>query len=623
MIGWKSERALRPHWSVAWIIAALISAIFAEAQAQTPASGVTFTQLGAGAVAQTQQTKNQQIINVFDYLTTTQIAGVQSLSCATDTTSGIQSALNAAGNNGHVVFPPGCYLVSATLQALPGQWLDGAGVNQTHIYRTGDYGDTLDFGTSSGTSAGPAHLSGFWFQHGTNYTTGDTSLNDPTTTGTSHVTVFGGQGVIIEHVWFWRLSYGLNLQGGADVKINDVNTVGYWDETNTALQEGIAQINIAYSSTFHNPTSVRVSGFQAGGGSSPIRTVSFSTIDRGIVTISMKENIGSQYNILSTGCEDCSFGDSYFGGANNNNLEFIPQDGSSILDIRIHDNHFDGAGVAGSDLVFNDNSISSVSRGIQINGNTFNAEGISFHQISMVNGPSNQIDVLDATITGNTFFVSNGTPLFISGASNLQINGNVISSYNNNNISNSDPSYVAALFILGQAQYVSVLGNILCADGGYTYYGVVQSPGLTGVTVPSNKKGSGCATNFYGGMDGGQWIGFTPIISYGGGSGVSTSSATGSYYMQSDKTLCYSAQWTVNYSIPPTSVILSIPNSALSTSAQIAMGRNQTAGYGAYGLMFSAANTVLVQKYDGSVPLGSGASSPEVLAVGPVCIAIQ
>jgi len=67
----------------------------------------------------------------------------------TDDTDAIQDAINAAGaaGGGVVFLPPGTYLVSDTLEFyFPGVFLRGAGMWNTKLTRSTDYGDTIIFG---------------------------------------------------------------------------------------------------------------------------------------------------------------------------------------------------------------------------------------------------------------------------------------------------------------------------------------------------------------------------------------------------------------------------------------------------------------------------------------------
>jgi hypothetical protein len=75
----------------------------------------------SGAVAKTVHQKLTDAVSVFDFLTTAQIADVQTNGGAVDVTSAVQNALNNAGN---IYFPAGTYVISSTLNVLSNTCLD-------------------------------------------------------------------------------------------------------------------------------------------------------------------------------------------------------------------------------------------------------------------------------------------------------------------------------------------------------------------------------------------------------------------------------------------------------------------------------------------------------------------
>lgn len=95
----------------------------------TNASAVSFLQSGTGAVETTVQTKLRTgvDVSVFDFLTTAQIAVVQSYSFGEDVTTECQAALDAAhASNRNLYFPAGGYLVTGL--TIPGD-VGGVGVD--------------------------------------------------------------------------------------------------------------------------------------------------------------------------------------------------------------------------------------------------------------------------------------------------------------------------------------------------------------------------------------------------------------------------------------------------------------------------------------------------------------
>ena len=83
------------------------------------ASQIIYTPAGTGAVATTVQTKLRQTVSVFDFMTTAQIANVQSNAGTLDVTTEVNNAVTAvrAAGGGEVYFPAGTYLLSGAAGA--------------------------------------------------------------------------------------------------------------------------------------------------------------------------------------------------------------------------------------------------------------------------------------------------------------------------------------------------------------------------------------------------------------------------------------------------------------------------------------------------------------------------
>lgn len=85
---------------------------------------VNFLQSGTGAVTETVQTKLQESVSVFDFMTSAQIADVQAGTLLIDVTTALSLAVAAAS---HVYCPPGKYkLTTSTFIGLRGFVLEGA-----------------------------------------------------------------------------------------------------------------------------------------------------------------------------------------------------------------------------------------------------------------------------------------------------------------------------------------------------------------------------------------------------------------------------------------------------------------------------------------------------------------
>jgi hypothetical protein len=109
----------------------------------TPASNVTFTQSGAGAVARTAQSKFQDNVDIFDFLTAAQIEDVQACTLTLDTQPAIQAAMaSLPARGGTVVFEPGCYRINETVNIGNG----GAAASTVNGIRL--YGKGIGWGLS-------------------------------------------------------------------------------------------------------------------------------------------------------------------------------------------------------------------------------------------------------------------------------------------------------------------------------------------------------------------------------------------------------------------------------------------------------------------------------------------
>ena len=94
--------------------------------------GGGFLQAGASAVVRGAQSKMQDFISVFDFMTTAQIAGVKARTLTSDLSVPVQAAINAAANAGNkmVWFPAGTYYFNV---ACGNVILAGEGTNATVI----------------------------------------------------------------------------------------------------------------------------------------------------------------------------------------------------------------------------------------------------------------------------------------------------------------------------------------------------------------------------------------------------------------------------------------------------------------------------------------------------------
>lgn len=132
-------------------------AVDADLTASTGSSLIGHIASGTGAIARTAQAKMRDVVGVFDFMTTAQIADVQAGTLGEDVTAAIQAAIDAAyalslGNitvtydtirkgGATVQIPPGAYKTTTTVQLKEGVTLQGAGRFSTVI--SSSYDGTL------------------------------------------------------------------------------------------------------------------------------------------------------------------------------------------------------------------------------------------------------------------------------------------------------------------------------------------------------------------------------------------------------------------------------------------------------------------------------------------------
>ena len=156
-----------------------ISAIWNYISPFLSASGgsdlIGFLAAGTGAVARVMQSKERDIVSVFDFMTAAQIADVQARTLLLDVTTAVQAALTAIGlTGGKLKAPAGSYSVSANLglTSVTGVVISGDGMGATIIYDsrtdtapynpTGSYFGILSFINCTSCGIEDLTLHGAW-----------------------------------------------------------------------------------------------------------------------------------------------------------------------------------------------------------------------------------------------------------------------------------------------------------------------------------------------------------------------------------------------------------------------------------------------------------------------------
>ena len=138
-----------------------------------------FLQTGTGAVTRTVRTKLREIVSVLDFCANGTSGAAVDPTGAVDSTLGIQAAINqiaAGAMGGTVFFPPGVYLVSATLAITTDAVLLRSDDRQmTQIRRASNYGPTVKFSKNTSTRISGGGVFGIAFYDQNNSMTVATS----------------------------------------------------------------------------------------------------------------------------------------------------------------------------------------------------------------------------------------------------------------------------------------------------------------------------------------------------------------------------------------------------------------------------------------------------------------
>lgn len=396
-----------------------------------------------------------------------------------DDSTAIQAASTAAGVNGVLNFGPKTYFVGSTIVFLSGQRVIGRGANSTWITRTGDFGDTFRFGTTTpGQHAGACKVSGFYFSHGPDYAAGNTTLTNKATSG-AHINFVTAQGAIIEDCWMSRLPYGIHIDGGANIFINTCNISGVWDPLNVGCQEGIANIYLNAHNT--NPTLITINDTDLGGPHSASRNYTYSCTN-GNSTKTGAQGVGSKWGIFNTGCEGLLVKGGCIGANSQQGIFNYTLSTANSLEHRYEGVFFDSAGGPYcADLYYDSAAAGKYADGVVVNGCTFNGELYGQYAIFENNSAdATKPAINNFSFTGNTFGYYTGTPIFIGAAQRGVISGNTFNEHNYHGIGTTDSAYVDAIYLGSHTADILCIGNMV--KGAHAIRGTEIIAGSTGVS---------------------------------------------------------------------------------------------------------------------------------------------
>lgn len=311
-------------WKVTTASPAVGSALAFDKLTPGDADTVEFTQAGTGAVARSAQDKLREIVSVKDF-------GALG-DGSNDDTAEIQAAIDyaeslaaASPNRGMVVyFPPGQYIVSATLTITTSRVsLRGAGSSHVRILRAANYGNTF---TILSETAGTLNIltrveiSGMTLEHNTAPAVAMTGI---------HIQAVAVTYLRIIDVEITNGKYGIALYGCVDVEIDScylvsLSTGGVNNATVGVGLYDAAASGYALGSAVSLPTEVMLHN-----------TEIFGTL-----------NTGWNYGLLINAGEDVTISNCYLGNASVANV-LIQQTSRNKLILEVaftNGTYIDGAG---------------------------------------------------------------------------------------------------------------------------------------------------------------------------------------------------------------------------------------------------------------------------------------
>lgn len=422
-----------------------------------------------------------------------------------DDTANIQAAFTASCVAVvPVVFPPGVYRVTGTITGCANQKVLAASFSdRAIIHRTGNFGDTLVFGTAS-QPALAVDVSGLWFIQGPidtpYYTPGQTTLVNKASDGGAQIHIIGGQNVRLYRNTCWRGQYCVSLHGGSVFNLVENRYGLVWDHANAGAQEGIASVIADVDANGVNPKDFRSINEEYLGALSASRV---ATMPNG-ATHTMQEFVGPQYNIVLRGMETVYIS-SYLGDANNANLCLCPQSNGYIGNVSIVGGFWDGARLSQIQTV--PDSGAPAINGLTIAGAQFNGEYATFHHIlapPIGTSPS----VYRVAINGTTFSATYGSSMVLTGMVGAAITSNTITAYNSLNLETTDAQYIAGIYADNYSLRLNITGNTVGGGqntftqskdaGNYAYDTIViadsSSQGTISSSLVANNLNAGTTT---------------------------------------------------------------------------------------------------------------------------------
>jgi len=209
--------------------------------------------------------------------------------------TGLQRAIDRAETvgGGRIFLPPETLSAAGSSLVVPDNvHLIGLGKTKTRIFRTADYGDTLQIGESGVGSVSNVILQNIWFYHYNAYENGQAAntFENAVTSDWAHIRAYGPVRCLLDRVAAWNLPYNLVVIGGTDTDFTRCTFRGLWDHDEGDLQVTHANVLLEYAATQGHPSNIDFVGCESYGYLSPSRTVTYGT-----KTPSIQENIGPKF----------------------------------------------------------------------------------------------------------------------------------------------------------------------------------------------------------------------------------------------------------------------------------------------------------------------------------------
>ena len=401
----------------------------------------------------------------------------------------IQAALDAVSSaGGGTVFALGTFYPGATIVVPKKCELKGGGVFKSGLSRTGNYGDTVQLGiNTSGNTAQDAKISGFWLIHNHTYVAGTTTTLDNAVTahdaggfGDAHIRVFNGQNAMIKNIWATYLPFGIVIDGGTQVGVDDLMTLGIWDPVHAGLQEGVADVWVRRGTLSNDlPTDIHFENCYLAGTPSGTRSVDWGAGS----PVSMAEDVGRKYGLQATCFEQITFSNGYIGGHPFHGVLFDPVFiGSGFT---MTGTYLDGAKEA--QIAADNGTVATI--GVTFNGVKFYGASNSKHAVFVDKDSSTPLG--DAwTFNGCIFRDHVKASMKLQGATNFGGAGNLGYNSNCRGLSTSDPEWSSIVYIIGSGSSgVSRAVSIGFSVGG----SIDQTPASGTNYVKWGRYTAGCA----------------------------------------------------------------------------------------------------------------------------------